>query len=426
MNPPKLNFTLKTESDFNNKPHDWSSAEIQSQLPTYILLITANDHEFNACYSYMTHVERGYCEELHRCVYFGQFGDKGDQNVKVALLKCQLGSDEGRLALKDAAEILKPKKVFFVGTCASKKPKKTKLGDVVVSAKLGTYDRKVMPDGTVNYRGAKVNETMARLILHAADGWKPPLKDQSSLKVKVYRDAVVLDGSDLVNSCERQQDLVDYFPDAFGLEMKGADCKDYKSAIRVLEQLFVKTPNEIFARHLLATRRQKSGETLTEFLQELRKLSKDCNLKNVTAEQYREELVRDSFINGLLSPLIRQRLLENKQLDLQTAFDQANALDLAQKNSEAYRMPEIPTTAAVSSPPTDEVAGAHALDYDSLAATFTSKKCYFCGDNLHNRRSCPARNSNCNNCGKKGHYAKVCKSKAPSITTASMFTPTLC
>ena len=38
------------------------------------------------------------------------------------------------------------------------------------------------------------------------------------------------------------------------------DCKDNKSAIRVLEQLFVKTPNEIFARHLLATRRQKSGE----------------------------------------------------------------------------------------------------------------------------------------------------------------------
>ncbi|CAB4035831.1 Hypothetical predicted protein, partial [Paramuricea clavata] len=144
-------------------------------------------------------------------------------------------------------------------------------------------------------------------------------------------------------------------------------------------------PKEIFARHLLATRGQKSGETLTEFLQELRKLSKDCNLKNVTAEQYCEELVRDYFINGLLSPLIRQRLLENKQLDLQTAFDQENALDLAQKNSEAYRMPEITTTAAVSSHLTDEVPGAHALDYDSLAATFTSKKCYFCGDNLHNR-----------------------------------------
>ncbi|XP_041364204.1 uncharacterized protein LOC121379622 [Gigantopelta aegis] len=107
------------------------------------------------------------------------------------------------------------------------------------------------------------------------------------------------------------------------------DCNDYDTAITTLTNLYIKPPNEIFARHLLATRRQQSGETLSEFLQELRKLSRDCNLKPVNAEQYREELIRDAFINGISSPLIRQRLLENKQLDLSTAFDQANALDLA-------------------------------------------------------------------------------------------------
>jgi len=126
------------------------------------------------------------------------------------------------------------------------------------------------------------------------------------------------------------------------------ECTSYESAIDVLEGVFVKTTNEIFARHLLATRRQKPGETLPEFLQELRRLSKDCNLKDVKAEQYREELVRDSFINGLSSPLIRQRLLENTQLDLKTAFDQASALDLAQKNAEAYAMPDISTTASIT------------------------------------------------------------------------------
>ena len=54
------------------------------------------------------------------------------------------------------------------------------------------------------------------------------------------------------------------------------------------------------------------------------------------------------------------------------------------------------------------------------------KKCYFCGDPIHNRRSCPARNSVCNNCGKKGHYGKVCMSKATSSTTASLFSPSIC
>ena len=110
------------------------------------------------------------------------------------------------------------------------------------------------------------------------------------------------------------------------------DCADYDAAIETLTQLYIETMNEIFARHLFTTRRQKPGETLNEFLLGL---SKDCNLKNITAEQYREELVRDSFINGIASPLIRQRLLENTRLDLKTAFDQVNYFDLAQKNSEA-------------------------------------------------------------------------------------------
>ena len=52
------------------------------------------------------------------------------------------------------------------------------------------------------------------------------------------------------------------------------DCTDYNSVVAILKKLYVKTPNEIFARHLLATRRQQSGESLDEFLLELRKLTK--------------------------------------------------------------------------------------------------------------------------------------------------------
>ena len=84
------------------------------------------------------------------------------------------------------------------------------------------------------------------------------------------------------------------------------DCADFDSVMKTLQNLYIKTPNEIFARHLLANRRQQSGESLNEFLQQLRKLSKYCNLKDVTADKYREELVRDSFINCLSLPLIRQ------------------------------------------------------------------------------------------------------------------------
>ncbi|XP_042210340.1 uncharacterized protein LOC121858194 [Homarus americanus] len=115
-----------------------------------------------------------------------------------------------------------------------------------------------------------------------------------------------------------------------------ADCVTYDAAILVLQDLYIKPKNEVFSRHLLATRRQHSGESLDEYLQELRRVSKDCNFKVVTATANRDEYIRDAFINGLLSSMIRQRLLESKTLDLATAFDQARALDLAQINSESY------------------------------------------------------------------------------------------
>ena len=190
----------------------------------------------------------------------------------------------------------------------------------------------------------------------------------------------------------------------------------------------MKTPNVIFARHLLASRRQQSGETLSEFLRELHKFSKDCNIRAVSAEEYREELIRDTFINGIASSFIRQCLLENEELDLQTAFDQANALDLAQKNSEAYMTPVTQATAAMATSQGDEhnIAISTEIPTESSLAAIRKdeRKCYFCGV-VHSRSECPAREEHCHKCGSKGHFSKVCRSKktykSNKLTTAALF-----
>ena len=46
-----------------------------------------------------------------------------------------------------------------------------------------------------------------------------------------------------------------------------AECATYEIAIDTLEALYIKPTNEIFARYLLATRRQQTDETLDEYLQ---------------------------------------------------------------------------------------------------------------------------------------------------------------
>ena len=79
------------------------------------------------------------------------------------------------------------------------------------------------------------------------------------------------------------------------------DCRDYPAAIETLQALYVKPTNEIYARHILATRRQQPAETLDEYLQSLKTLSKDCNYQGVNSILYREESIRDAFITCLTS-----------------------------------------------------------------------------------------------------------------------------
>lgn len=221
------------------------------------------------------------------------------------------------------------------------------------------------------------------------------------------------------------------------------DAGTYDEAIALLKTLYIKTPNEVFARHKLATRKQQPSETLDEYVQELKILSKDCNFRQVSATQHRDEAVRDAFISGLLSTSIRQRLLENKTLDLQTAFDQARALDTAQKTSETYNS-SYPTSAATQkiskthneNCPTgansleaneEEDRGEEAIGTERYVAT-TRVKCFFCGNKLHPRTMCPAREAQCNKCKKRGHYQRVCRSNASTgpqsayLTLASTYT----
>ena len=184
-----------------------------------------------------------------------------------------------------------------------------------------------------------------------------------------------------------------------------ADCTTYTSAINTLKALYFKPKNEIYARHVLATRCQEDGQSLDEYIRVLKQFSKDCNFTDVTAELYRQNSIRDAIINGLHSFDIRRRLLENLTLTLDQAFEQARALEMAHKNSASYKSP-IYSASTTAVPPNPAIDPSNQEEVQ-LAATRVFK-CFFCGLDKHGRTQCPAKDSTCNNCGKIGHYARVC------------------
>ena len=94
----------------------------------------------------------------------------------------------------------------------------------------------------------------------------------------------------------------------------------------------------VYTRDLLATARQNIGESIDEFVLRIDKLSQNCSFTAVTALEYKDAMKTDSFISGILSSIIRQRLLESRTLTFVEAYEKARALDLARISSESYSL----------------------------------------------------------------------------------------
>ncbi|GFX32209.1 putative retrovirus-related pol polyprotein from transposon opus [Trichonephila clavipes] len=179
--------------------------------------------------------------------------------------------------------------------------------------------------------------------------------------------------------------------------------------LRYLILFFIKKRNVIFARHCLSTRNQQTEETVSEYLQILNQLSKDCDLTDVKAEEYRKEYIRDAFIRGLKCLRIRQRLLENTSMTLDQAFEQDRTLESAEVPAASYMGSSFHVQSAAMK--TEDFSEETVATSAASSSSSRSQKCFFCGNDLHSRTLCPARDVTCRNCGKKGHYQRVCKSR---------------
>ena len=63
-----------------------------------------------------------------------------------------------------------------------------------------------------------------------------------------------------------------------------AVAETFRTANAILGKIFIKKKNELFSLYLLAAGKQQPSESLVEFLHELHRLSKDCQLSAVSAK----------------------------------------------------------------------------------------------------------------------------------------------
>ena len=101
---------------------------------------------------------------------------------------------------------------------------------------------------------------------------------------------------------------------------------------------------------------------------------------------------------------------------MNTAYDQAFTLGMAQRQLASYSQP-YSLTASVSTVRTEETDDCISVcDEQPTVAAISGQKCFFCRNQRHDRPRCPARNSICKNCKKKGHFVRVCRSHTAAAT----------
>ncbi|XP_040070861.1 uncharacterized protein LOC115320361 [Ixodes scapularis] len=150
-------------------------------------------------------------------------------------------------------------------------------------------------------------------------------------------------------------------------------------------------PSIIGERAKFHRRAQHEGESISEYVAELRKLSQTCDYGSVL-----DESLRDRFVCGLLREDIQRVLFtEYSKLTFQKAVERAQAMEAAKQSAAEARVGNSSVTDV------HKVQAGNEKQRDS---------CYRCGSSRHRSQECPHRQSVCHKCDKKGHIQRVCRS----------------
>lgn len=192
------------------------------------------------------------------------------------------------------------------------------------------------------------------------------------------------------------------------------EAETYEEAVAQLALHFTGQQRVILRRYKLRKRLQRAGESVQDYVTNLRDLARSCNYGTL-----QDEIIRDQLIEGILCEKTREKLLlESDELTLTQAVAIALQVEAAV---------ECSTLLADARPPADiPMQQLRPVSYqghtplpigqnESQDAGFpvhfaqrqrnqrSSSFCGNCGSSSHNSRAqnCPARGQTCRNCLKK-------------------------
>lgn len=176
-----------------------------------------------------------------------------------------------------------------------------------------------------------------------------------------------------------------------------------------LTNYYQPTPKALLERYKFTARKQKPGETVSQFVAELKKMAQNCKFVASTTMTELEIRIRDQLLFGLSNEKAQNQLFQK---------DDVLTLDDAIKIAQAQESADASTSVVREGHPSRELEVHKATSYKKKKFNKNvnynnsqegKEDCGRCGSKKHNSNSCPHKSVDCFECGRKGHFASKCR-----------------
>ena len=177
--------------------------------------------------------------------------------------------------------------------------------------------------------------------------------------------------------------------------------EDERDNIRVLYNKFANyfqpKQNIILERYKFNLKTQAEGETLDEFVTEITGQARLCKYGTLESE-----MIRDRIVVGISRTEVKDRLLREPDLTLDSAITICRADEESRKGLDILQPKQQQSTS---------IDAIQHKDKPSYNKRPQMEKCTRCGG--RHGKVCPAFGTKCAKCKKLNHWAKMCKSRDP-------------
>ena len=174
----------------------------------------------------------------------------------------------------------------------------------------------------------------------------------------------------------------------------------YDEAMAALEKQFKPKVNIVVARHQFRQRAQRADESVPQYMAALRELAATCEYAAMENEMLRDQLVEKAF-----APAVREKLLMEQTLTIDSAVKLACQVEHALQSCNTLTgNATAPVHAVTQKPRQKKKFKQRATDSKqhgtAQRAPQSQRECYRCGSTKHlaNADECPARKVKCDSC----------------------------